>query len=140
MTEQVAFRVPDGTKDRLRALTRPGESMTSVLLRALDVVEQSSVPADSARGGGVERQISELTARIARIEKIAPIEANDESSAYPPETRMMALWMREQGVKGPEIRAAIFRSAGRAPTAKHLSRTLQRWEAMHSGTKSGTTR
>ena len=35
MTEQLALRFPDGTRERIRALAHPGETMTNVILRAL---------------------------------------------------------------------------------------------------------
>jgi hypothetical protein len=39
MTEQIALRFPEGTRDRIKALARNRESMTSTVLRALAGLE-----------------------------------------------------------------------------------------------------
>ena len=69
MTEQLALRFQDGTRDRIRALARPGETMTNVILRALDcLAAHGDDVATDHQGNGLQHQIDALAARVAALE------------------------------------------------------------------------
>ena len=69
MTEQLALRFPDGTRDRIRALARPGETMTNVVLRALDCLTTNGDDvATDHQGNGLQIQIDALAARVSALE------------------------------------------------------------------------
>ena len=72
MREQIAFRPPTGTKARMEALRRPGKSLLDVLLRAIEVLEQSQapteVPASSLeRLDRLDADLAELRAEVAKL-------------------------------------------------------------------------
>lgn len=72
MREQIAFRPPTGTKARMEALRRPGKSLLDVLLRAIEVLEQSQapteVPASSLeRLDRLDADLAELRAAVAKL-------------------------------------------------------------------------
>ncbi len=60
--EFVNFRVPIGTKSRLQSLASPHESMTSVLLRAIDLLESAHV------NMYVENSVQDTSTLVNRIE------------------------------------------------------------------------
>jgi hypothetical protein len=67
-TEQIALRFPPGTRQRLRDLARSGESMTSVLLRAIAALEGGGMDAKPEGSAGYQEQIDALTARLEALE------------------------------------------------------------------------
>ncbi len=68
MTEQLALRFPDGTRARIRALARPGEPMTNVILRALDGLSDHGEDRTTDRQDNVQHQIDDLMDRVAALE------------------------------------------------------------------------
>jgi len=76
--DAMMFKFPDGTRARIQALALGGESMTAVLLRAINCLDQSipvntgqSIPVNTGQSIPVNTDIDELESRlIARIEAI----------------------------------------------------------------------
>ncbi|TCT20640.1 hypothetical protein [Thiobaca trueperi] len=136
MTEQIAIRVPDGTKAKIRALSQSDETMTATLLRALGgLADSGESPISATNNPDLREQIAALTGRVAVLEKMpSPIGQKtafmqkDESAEYPPAVRMMALWLKSQRKSNAEIRSAIYEACGRAPSLKHISTALRRWQ------------
>ncbi|WP_295400900.1 recombinase family protein [uncultured Thiocystis sp.] len=66
MTEQIALRFPDGTKDRIKAASLPGESMTGVILRALTQIDNAAPAPDQIPD--IRADLAALAARVAALE------------------------------------------------------------------------
>ncbi|NEV64131.1 hypothetical protein [Thiorhodococcus minor] len=129
MAEQIALRFPDGTKARIKALARDGETQTALILRALDALEgQADKPAPDV-DDGYQRQLDALEARVEALEADrSPAQDETASGAdYTESARFMALGMQAQGCSPAEIRAALTKVCGKSPSPKHLARTLRRW-------------
>jgi len=125
-TEQLGLKFPAGTRARLKALARDGESMTATLLRALAVLEGrgaigSTEPAQphDARLEAIEQRLEALEARLAPDD--------DGVVDYHPIVKQGALRMQAAGKAPAKIRKAIEQACGRSPDPKHLARTLRRW-------------
>lgn len=72
MREQIAFRPPAGTKARMEALRRPGDTLLDVLLRAVNHLEQSQAPAEAPdkrldRLDILEAGLAELRGEVAKL-------------------------------------------------------------------------
>ncbi len=66
-----SFRLPPETLDRLRALARPGESLSGVIVRAALALEASPALAPAVN---TTDRLSTLLARVSRLEGcIAPV-------------------------------------------------------------------
>lgn len=65
-TKPTSFRLPQGTTDRLKALAFAGESITAVLLRAIDALEQADSQTPTRTAGDADAGI---LARLDRIEQ-----------------------------------------------------------------------
>jgi hypothetical protein len=127
MVEQIALRFPDGTKDRIKTLAAEGETQTAVILRALASLEGRGSDPEHQAITGPPGRLDALEARVEALEAAAAPVA-DEGAEYPLAVRYMAIGMQAQGYPPAEIRAALTKACGRAPSAKHLARTLRRWE------------
>lgn len=127
MTEQIALKFPDGTKERIRTLADPGETMTATILRGLAVLEGRSAAHDAEPGQPqADERLSAMEDRIAAIEAmLAPVEGS--GSDYPDVVKLGAVKMQAEGRAPAEIRKAIEQACGRSPDPKHLARTLRRW-------------
>jgi hypothetical protein len=151
MAEQIALRFPEGTRDRIKALARDGETMTGVVLRALAALEGQGATHDTedARPHR-DARLSALEARIEALERLGSFEgvafqtgpfettpkpdsSESNGSEYPAEAKDMAVGMLARGCSPAQIRAALERTIGRAPSPKHLSRTLRRWSGQAGG-------
>jgi hypothetical protein len=157
MTEQIALRFPEGTRDRIKALARDGETMTGVVLRALAALEgqgDRGRPDDTGRAQGepdaLSVRLAALESRVGALERTGslggvafetrpfetkpkPDSSEPNGSEYPAEAKDMAVGMLARGCTPAEIRAALERTIGRAPGPKHLSRTLRRWSGQAGG-------
>lgn len=131
--EQLAFRVPAGTRERIRTLAREGESMTATVLRGLAALEGQGAARDAEPGQlQGDGRLSAMEDRIAAIEAmLAPVEGS--GSDYPDVVKAGALKMQAEGRAPAEIRAAIEAVCGRSPDPKHLARTLRRWAGIGAG-------
>jgi hypothetical protein len=145
MTEQIALRFPDGTRDRIKALVRPGETMTSVVLRGLAALEGPGATHDTEdTRPHLDARLYALEARIEALERLGssegipfetrpfettpkPDSSEPNGAEYPVEAKDMAVGMLARGCTPAEIRTALERMVGRSPGPKHLSRTLRRW-------------
>lgn len=110
MTEQLALRFPDGTRDRIRALARPGETMTNVVLRALDCLTTNGDDvATDHQGNGLQIQIDALAARVDALEG-KPSTAHQRPINETPE-RLAALErvrrLRETGASFQQIASTL---------------------------------
>jgi hypothetical protein len=133
MTEQIALRFPEGTRDRIKALARDGETMTGVVLRALAALEGQGATHDTEdTRSHQDMRLSALEARIEAMERAGSTPKPDSSepsdgAEYPIEAKDMAVGMLARKCSPAEIRTALERMVGRAPSPKHLARTLRRW-------------
>lgn len=158
MTEQIALRFPEGTRDRIKALARDGETMTGVVLRALAALEgqgDRGRPDDTGRAQGepdaLSVRLAALESRVGALERTGslggvafetrPFETKPkpdssepgDGAEYPIAARDMALGMKARGCSPAEIRTALEKMTGRSPSPKHLSRTLRRWSGQAGG-------
>ncbi|TCT20637.1 hypothetical protein [Thiobaca trueperi] len=125
--EQLAFRVPAGTRERIRTVAREGESMTATVLRGLAALEGQSAAHDAEPGQPLaDERLADLERRVSLLEGQAPA-MESEGQDYPPLARDMALGMRARGCPPAEIRAALVKVCGKSPSAAHLARALRRW-------------
>jgi hypothetical protein len=156
-TPTTSFRLPVETLDRLRALARPGESLSGVIVRAalaLEAAPALTPPTDSTAA------LDALAARVARLEAcIAPVaqmqdsrvtpathlqheqeqpvlQADTRATArpprqgrpiYPQEVREMALAMADRGATPLAIRQAVDDACGHAPDSKNWSKVIAAW-------------
>ena len=152
MTEQIALRFPEGTRHRIKALARPGETMTAVVMRALAALEGQGATHDTEDARPhQDARLSALEARIEALERLGSFEGipfetrpfettlkpdssePNDGAEYPIEARDMALGMKARGCSPAQIRTALERMVGRSPSPKHLSRTLRRWSGQAGG-------
>ncbi|WP_146108885.1 hypothetical protein [Chromatium okenii] len=71
------FKFPDGTKQRIQSLSQPHESMTNVMLRAINLLERSidqSIPIntelESTESISVNTRIDSIEASMTQIDKM----------------------------------------------------------------------
>ena len=132
MSEQLALRFPDGTKERVRALAGDGESMTSVLLRALAALEGQGATDGAEPEQPHNDRLEAILARLDVLEAgLAP--ADDGEADYHLIVKQGAVRMQATGKAPAEIRKAIQQACGRSPDPKHLARTLRRWASLIGG-------
>lgn len=149
-TTPTSFRLPAETLTLLRTLARPGESLSSVVGRAVLALEAAPVPLIA---DGTASRLDALEVRIAALEACSadvaqtPLQACSASVAqtelqpcsakvaqtelrgsYPPEVRRMAVRMQREGATNREILTAI-RDAnnGKVPLRSNLATALKRW-------------
>lgn len=133
MTEQLALRFPDGTKERIRALAGDGESMTATLLRALAVLEGHDAIDSAEPNQPRDARLEAIEARLESLEAmLAPAEGSGPD--YPEVIRAGAVKLHEIGRSTAEVRRAIEDANGRAPSMKHMTKTIRRWSAQIGGT------
>lgn len=131
-TEQLGLKFPAGTRARLKALARDGESMTATLLRGIASLEgrdtidstEPEQPHDD-RLEAIEQRLETLEAMLAPAEGSGP--------DYPEAIRAGAVKLHEIGRSTAEVRRAIEDANGRAPSMKHMTKTLRRWSAQIGG-------
>jgi hypothetical protein len=131
VSEQIALKFPDGTRERIKALAPGGETQTAVILRALAVLECGGIEPESPAAPAHDAdRLAAMEARIAAVESsLAPApETRASGDEYPASARYLALGMRACGCRPDEIRAALLKACGRTPAAKHLARALRRWQ------------
>ena len=132
--EQIALRFPVGTRDRLKSLATPGETMTATFLRALDRLseptakreEESSLIADLiTRVDALERQLvgSNLNGETATHA------TTGDGRHYSAPERALAVMLDKQGRRPVEIRRILQAEFGRAPSASSMRRQLRQWQA-----------
>ncbi|WP_373506713.1 hypothetical protein [Thiocapsa sp.] len=144
MAEQIALRFPEGTRDRIKALARDGESMTALVLRALAAMEGQCDRQHHNDAGRDQGELDTLSVRLAALERrITALERFGSTSkpdssepgavaGYPVEARDMALGMQARGCTPAEIRVALEKAVGRSPGPKHLATALRRWSGQAS--------
>lgn len=116
MPEQIALKFPAGTRARLHSLAGPGETMTSVILRALDRLSEPDALAD-------------LRARVTALEqRIEENRTTGDSRRYTAPERALAITLDQQGRRPVEIRRALLAQFGRAPRANSMRRQLRLWQ------------
>lgn len=139
--EQIGFRFPSGTRQRLAAQRLERESLMGVLLRGLDLLEQQD---QSDHHQGVD--VVELARRVEAIElklggghiDTAPTPAPTPAPApadqpkgtayrYPEAARRKAVEMSRAGYEHPEINAMLAQMCGRVPS--NITLSLQSWSA-----------
>jgi hypothetical protein len=123
MSKTMAFRLPDGFKDRLTSLAGPGETQVSVLIRAVDCLEAQSQQgnmlnsaqesAENCSQSG-ENRILDLEQRLGEIERIlsdlqsAPAPAKTSAKGWNPDhARALVLELHQEGKRPTEIAAAL---------------------------------
>ncbi len=127
MSEQLALKFPDGTRARLRSLAKPGETMTSVLLRGLVLLAGAPSPEQDTTADLIAR-VAAIEARLGAFPPPAEMpQATEAPRTYPPAARAMAILMEQQGRRPGEIRRALLANFGRAPGPREMSRALRRW-------------
>lgn len=143
--EQLAVRVPEGTKARLRAQAAPGESLVSTLLRAITALEtapqQHSVPSPSL---SLENRLAAIEQRLEAIEQQASQEPRQSPSStdklieqdaprpagarrYPEHVKRQAIQMRTEGYSRAQIADWIEQQTGRRPNIDGLPTQLTAW-------------
>ena len=116
MPEQIALKFPAGTRARLHSLAGPGETMTSVILRALDRLSEPDALAD-------------LRARVTALEqRREDSPTTGDSRHYTAPERALAITLDQQGRRPVEIRRALLAQFGRAPRASSMRRQLRLWQ------------
>ncbi|TCT20271.1 hypothetical protein [Thiobaca trueperi] len=116
MPEQIALKFPAGTRARLHSLAGPGETMTSVILRALDRLSEPDALAD-------------LRARVTALEqRREESPTTGDSRHYTAPERALAITLDQQGRRPVEIRRALLAQFGRAPRASSMRRQLRLWQ------------
>jgi hypothetical protein len=106
MTEQIALRFPDGTKDRIRSFARSGETMTATVLRALECLAMTGdSPIMTAPDLDLRREVSDLAERVAFLESLAGRTKNPERA----QTVERIQRMRATGISCQTIADALNR-------------------------------
>jgi hypothetical protein len=152
----MSFRLPTETRDRIRALAQPGESLSSVIVRAVAALE--AAPPVLTKTDILIRQLELLEARLVGLEKRSPSVAQNVAQAapngstsaavqevltvaleqgfaaarpsqqvYPQEVRQMALAMADRGATPLAIRQAVEDACGHEPGSKNWSRVFSAW-------------
>lgn len=131
-TEQLGLKFPAGTRARLKALAQEGESMTAVILRAVAVLEGHGADARPEQDQPHDARLEAIEARLETLEAmLAPAEGSGPD--YPEVIRAGAVKLHEAGRSTAEVRRAIEDANGRAPSMKHMTKTLRRWSAQIGG-------
>lgn len=101
--DSVMFNLPLGTKQRIKSLAMPHESMTSVILRAIDLLEQQpnsdaqSIPVNYDIDNAIATMRCELESQINSLnERLTVIEQSGNS-------RVTAIKTRPQGNLPPLV-------------------------------------
>jgi hypothetical protein len=133
MSEQLALRFPTGTRDRVRALAGDGESMTAVLLRGIAALEgrgaiDSTEPEQPHNG-----RLAVIEQRLDAIEASLAPAVEGSAQDYPEIVRAGAVKLHEVGRTTTQVRRAIEQACGRAPSMKHMTKTLRRWASLVGG-------
>ena len=127
MPEALSLKFPDGTRERLRTLAAPGETMTATLLRGLVCLEGQGADPEHQATIGEPGRLDALEARLEALEA-ASNPSEGAGSDYPPVVKAGAVAMQAAGRPTAEIRRAIEEACGRAPSPKHMAKTLRRWQ------------
>jgi hypothetical protein len=154
--EQIALRFPPGTRARIERLRLPRETLTAVLLRGLDALEQPpQADPDPSPLDALEARVAALEARldgaghsghdtsrrgkmIGKTRQAASRQTPKQRPGdYPPEVREMAARMKMDGLGNAEICAAIRERCGRAPNRKNATSVIRRWIEQLTGEGSG---
>lgn len=137
-TNPTSFRLPADTLTKMRDLARPGESLSSVVVRAVLALEAAPVPVPA---DGTASRLDALEVRVAALEAcsatVVQTELQPRSAAvvqpvrqgdYPPAVKRLAVQMQKEGAKPAAILAAIAEAnGGKVPLRSNLATTLRRW-------------
>lgn len=150
--EQLSMRVPDGTKARLRSLSKPPEALVDVLLRAIDALEYCGGAEPSlSLGDSLGERLGFIEQRLSALEKEPRLSAGQgpmamptiayeqpkpppardtnqgRNTRYSEADRRYAIDMKRLGYKRFEIAAELERRTGRRPNEQSLSTQLKTW-------------
>jgi hypothetical protein len=138
--EQLSVRVPEGTKARLRAQAAPGETLVSVLLRAITALE--TAPAAKTSSLSLEQRLASIEKRLGDLEQQASLSPSSEAGAvvgdepdrrpagarrYPEHVKRQAVQMRTEGYSRVQIADWIESQTGRRPNISGLPSQLTSW-------------
>ncbi|MBK5938122.1 hypothetical protein CCR96_02290 [Halochromatium roseum] len=141
--EQLAFRFPPGTRQRIEALRLERETITATMLRALTALERSpDARLDPQLDESTTQPSNALSERLAAIEtRLDKLESASRPSArpaarrpkgdgefqYPDDVRRAAVELRRAGKTGPQIADEIEKMTGKRPNKKSVIRQVSIW-------------
>lgn len=150
--EQLAIRVPEGTKGRIRAQAASGETLVSVLLRALTALETAPKRlADTEPRPDLEKRLAAIEKRLGDLEQKPTLSPSpkprpqligennptdpDKPAAtgsgsrvrYNDAAKRLALNMTDAGATHRQICDELQRQTGHAPNHRTLADPLKRW-------------